>query len=308
MKKNIELYEENFKSFFQNLKEKDFENAKCIFCRKPSSEYEIFTKDSMRVVRCECGFIYNSRQPNQLSLGRFYKTSDAMKTWSVHKTTPEQIKKQTEKFELAASILEKKVDSVLDLGCGTGFFISLLSEKINKIGVDTHDESLNVAKKYGVEVILGDIYTLNEFSDNSFGAITLWGVLEHIKNPIEILRQVRVKLKPGGFVVICVPNVDSSIVRRFWKDCFTFCPQHLWYFSFNTLQLALRRTGFKLYDSYSIEPEERPVIKGMHGLHPYAEIPSYLEKQIMIPELIDKLKKNILMANQGYKIVTLARK
>ena len=181
MKKNIELYEENFKSFFQNLKEKDFENAKCIFCRKPSSEYEIFTKDSMRVVRCECGFIYNSRQPNQISLGKFYKSSDAMKTWSVHKTTPEQIKKQTEKFELAASILEKKVDSVLDLGCGTGFFLSLLSEKIKKIGVDTHEESLNVAKKNGVEVILGDIYTLNEFSDNSFGAITLWGVLEHIK-------------------------------------------------------------------------------------------------------------------------------
>jgi 2-polyprenyl-3-methyl-5-hydroxy-6-metoxy-1,4-benzoquinol methylase len=304
-------FETNVLDYFDELKDDSFEPSYCIFCKPSTFRHSIFQKRTMRVELCDCGFVYNNRQPKQEVLDDFYKKSDAMKTWSDLKTSPSQEKRQAEKFHLAVSFLRGAVESVCDIGCGTGYFLSKLPDTIERVGVDTHKESLDHAKKNGIDTYqmgIDEWFAKCKKDGKKFDAVTLWGVLEHVKNPIEVLENCHSILNRDGYIITCVPNVDSAVVRRFWKETFTFQPVHLWYFNHGTLLRAYEKAGFKYCDSWTIESEVKPLVRGLSGFGPYEPLPKWLEDKVMTKETLDKLHKEIILTSRGYKIVAIGRK
>lgn len=112
------------------------------------------------------------------------------------------------RYEFAVSYLKKGV-SLLDIGCGTGYGAAQLGKKgVNVIGIDHDKEAINYAKKrFGNQAIfkLG-IATNLKFSDDSFDTIVSFELIEHLKNPVLFLKEVKRVLKTSGRLILSTPN------------------------------------------------------------------------------------------------------
>lgn len=278
----------------------------CIFCG-PALNVLIFEKGPLQIRRCQCGLVYNATPPDNIALERFYDKSDALKQWSEIKGSFHEHKRQKNKFfTIVERIAENlSIKSVLDLGCGNGYFLKYLKSlrpDIKIKGIETNLSAINICRNNNIPVENSDIIDFLLNDTYRYDYITMWGVLEHVKDPLKVMRLVRKKLNYGGFVTACVPNVNSEVVQRLWKDCFTFCPQHLWYFSPATLNRLFYEVELKYRDHFTIESEVLPVIKHSYGLHPYSEIPSFLS-HLFTKEMVSLKEEQILSQDKGYKVI-----
>lgn len=106
----------------------------------------------------------------------------------------------------------KENDSIVDLGCGDGFYLYLLSNlpmSLKLTGFDHDKIVLNNAKKNlvnkKVKLILGDVQKL-PFRDNTLKKVILTEVLEHIADDKKALAEIFRIMKPNGVLLITVPN------------------------------------------------------------------------------------------------------
>jgi len=95
---------------------------------------------------------------------------------------------------------------ILDVGCSTGNFLIHCSK--GSCGVDADAESINVAKKRGLnaEVINIDIEKL-PYNDNEFDAVNFISTIEHLREPLNALLEIRRVLKPNGKLIIRAKNL-----------------------------------------------------------------------------------------------------
>lgn len=304
MSKLHEQYVNEVSNFFDNLSSDDFEEVSCIICKK-SKRLKLFQKKTLHVFRCECGHVYSGYQPSQKALDEFYSKSNAMTQWSNLKKTGIENLRQTKKYtKIVDFIKENDVKEVLDIGCGNGFFLEMLPKSIEKMGTDQNEVAVKVASGKGIKAYnfsIDEILNIMEENDHSYDVITVFGVLEHLKDPLWLMRKLKKHIKK--YLIAIVPNVDSAVVRQTWKDCFTFCPQHLHYFGLNSIYDLFRLAGYKEKAYWTIEPELLPILKASHGVGPYDEVPDWFMDSIYSTELHKMSEEALLKANQGYKIV-----
>jgi len=105
-------------------------------------------------------------------------------------------------------------DKILEIGCGDGFYLHLLSNlgvnNLNLTGVDIDENALESARKNlkgrGIELKKADVIKRLPFEDNSFDKIIMSEVCEHLLNDVKGLKEARRVLKKGGTLVVTVPN------------------------------------------------------------------------------------------------------
>ena len=108
----------------------------------------------------------------------------------------------------------KNKDKVLDLGCGDGYYLFLLSNlgiNVNLIGLDNYKPALASAKKNlkskKIRLIFSNASRL-PFKTNYFDKVVASEVLEHVSNDLKVVSEVRRVLKPGGIFVLSVPHAN----------------------------------------------------------------------------------------------------
>jgi SAM-dependent methyltransferase len=148
-------------------------------------------------------------------------------------------------------------ERILELGCGTGALMLLMQRGGNSVtGVDFDPEEVEIARSRGLrDVVAGDIMKYLGDSPESFDTVVALEVLEHLDNPLEFLRGAGALLRPGGALLLSVPNR-----KRHWSDNseeFDRPPHHLSRFDADSLEYLLRRAGYasvrvreQPYDSY----------------------------------------------------------
>ncbi|MCX8155618.1 MAG: class I SAM-dependent methyltransferase [Verrucomicrobiae bacterium] len=137
--------------------------------------------------------------------------------------------------------------SLLDVGCGDGRFLNEMKPRGWQVqGVEIDPQAVKIAReKYKLEVHLGDLKQAN-FSNDSFDAITLRHVVEHLPHPVDTLRECRRILKPGGHLVVVTPNTKSwghSLFKQHWLGLDQ--PRHLMIFSPASMALCAKQAGFE---------------------------------------------------------------
>src|SRR4051794_25080660 len=110
--------------------------------------------------------------------------------------------------------------TLLDVGCGAGRYLDLMRALgwSRVVGVDISAEAIAKARSLGLEAYAGDLQEIG-FPDNTFDAISASHTLEHVRDPLALLREIARVAKPGARVAIVVPNVrslGSRIFRRHW--------------------------------------------------------------------------------------------
>jgi hypothetical protein len=79
-----------------------------------------------------------------------------------------------------------------------------------------------------------------------FDAISMWDVLEHVRDPITFLAAAASLLKSQGYLALNVPNLDSLPARLLGRSWPLVLPEHLNYFNKKSLRLAVQKAGMRL--------------------------------------------------------------
>ena len=151
----------------------------------------------------------------------------------------------------ALSLFPLPPRTVLDVGCGTGMLAGLLTEAGYKVvGIDLSDVAVQKCRARGIEAYQQDLAETLQFSDNTFDCILMSEVIEHLVDPIQVLKELRRVLKINGVMVITTPN-SSFITRRFRyligkSSTETQNFSHLRFFSADFLKRVVTSAGFNV--------------------------------------------------------------
>lgn len=143
-----------------------------------------------------------------------------------------------------------KQGRILDVGCGSGFFLRALDPaRWERFGVETGGKAVSLARKaIGKQNVFEGTLLDAQLDASSFDVVTFWSSLEHSNEPRDNLVAARRVIRAGGTVIVQVPNVDSYQARAFKGDWFALdAPRHRYHFSHETLGTLLGRTGFSPY-------------------------------------------------------------
>jgi len=139
------------------------------------------------------------------------------------------------------SQFDLKNKSIVDVGCGDGYFVKCLNEQKSKaFGIEPSDVACNLAKKRGVKVIrdyVDDKFRLNKKVD----AFVTLEVFEHISNPKKLLKNVKKFLNVGAYGMVEVPSLVKALRDNRYYD---FFPDHVAYYSPTSLSYMLQLNGF----------------------------------------------------------------
>lgn len=236
------------------------ENSNCPLCAdgKPDRFLEavdfFLTKEKFILARCPaCGLILTQDPPGEENIGRYYESEEYVShddsgtglSHLIYRRVRSLMLKRKRKIVNKLTGLTK--GSVLDIGSGTGHFLS----EMNRSGWDTKGiEPNRKARDFSVTKLGLDVLPpeeLKEFPDSVFDCVTLWHVLEHFHDPFGYVSEIRRLLKPKGICIIALPNsssFDAEHYGNFWAAWDV--PRHLWHYNPHTFRLFAEKSGFKV--------------------------------------------------------------
>lgn len=193
------------------------------------------TEDEFKIVKCQnCGLVYLNPRPEVHELSQFYP--DSYRPY----------KKGVGDFQYRAPAQATK--RVLDVGCGSGNFLAALHREnptFSLEGLDFDPRACEVARAKGFPVFGGTLFEA-KYPDESFGEIYMSHYLEHVPDPVAVLREAKRILKKGGRVVARAPNFNSlsrMIFGEYWAPLEP--PRHFYQFTPKTIEAVARKAGFE---------------------------------------------------------------
>lgn len=168
-----------------------------------------------------------------------------------------------------AHFKDKPNISLFDIGCGYAQSLLYFREKgMNVAGLEPSPEGVAYAKEQGLDVYCGGIEQFSILEGRRFDVVTLLNVLEHLREPAQVLQQIRQELlNPGGVLILDVPNefndfqvvADAEYGLGQWWLC---PPNHINYFDVDSLQSLVKSCGYHVMESEASFPLELFLLMG----------------------------------------------
>lgn len=200
--------------------------------------------------------------PSLEALPKYYESEDYISHTDGKRSLFEKIYHLVKRNAIKGkvSLLNKEQNSkgkLLDIGCGTGdFLVEAKNQGWSILGFEPNSDAKQLAANKGVS-FTEDIFALPE---NTFDAVTMWHVLEHVPNLEEYIANLKRIVKPNGTIIIAVPNYksyDAKYYNRFWAAYDV--PRHLWHFSktsikrlFSDVDMELKKVKPMWFDSFYV--------------------------------------------------------
>lgn len=198
------------------------------------------------ITRCEsCRLVFVREQVTIPELIAYYGQSDGE---DFVYADPENVENLNHYFRKLRDLLEKTMPRgrILDIGCSAGYFLNVM-EGWERYGIEIPSMWADMARKtYGDHIHVGTLED-SDYPADFFDVITLQDTFDHLIDPLESLALCRRILKPGGRIVIKVHNIECLYARLSGRGFYAIIPpSHLFYYSRDTLKLALEKSGYAL--------------------------------------------------------------
>lgn len=201
----------------------------------------------------DCWLRFTQDVPGETAIGRYYQSEDYISHTETSKGMINRlyllVRKRTlrKKRRTVSEITGLQKGKILDLGSGTGAFLNeMVKNGWEAVGLEPSDEARTIAKQvYNIDLRNND--ELFSLAPNSFDAITLWHVLEHVHKLHSTMQQLKSLLKQNGRLIIAVPNytsIDAEIYKENWAAYDV--PRHLYHFSPQSMQMLVKKNGMKI--------------------------------------------------------------
>lgn len=212
------------------------------------------TREEFLICKCSaCNFAFTQDFPSEKIISKYYQSAEYVS----HTDTKRGIVNKL--YHLARSITLKyksklitknsnnRIGKLLDIGCGTGYFLN----KMKEMGwiVDGIEASASVREhvknQFGIKV--QDSASLFSKEEKSFDVVTMWHVLEHLEHLHQVMTSLHKMLKDDGVAFIALPNKDSYDACHYKHKWAAYdVPRHLWHFSPTDFKMLAEKYHFEL--------------------------------------------------------------
>ncbi len=199
-------------------------------------------------VQCrQCSFVFMSPRPTPDYLNAYYQSAPVYSYTSAKAEDYAAV--VADRARLIRRFTEQLPDAArsgiaVDLGAGNGNTVKALETLgYDAIGVELSDEARKAGDAlFHVRLQGGD---LSAFDPESLSLLTLFDVLEHMLDPVELLTQAYTRLRPGGGLIIGVPNFDAidRLLTGVRAKALIF-PEHVNQFRKGSLRQCVEKSGF----------------------------------------------------------------
>lgn len=206
------------------------------------------------IMECSaCSLRFSQDVPNANTITPYYKSENYISHTNTSKGLINRlyqlVRKRTlkQKRKLVEKITGKTNGQFLDVGSGTGAFVNEMKQQGWEVTGLEPDADARAAAKNMYNIELKEMDLFKHLPINSFDAITLWHVIEHVHDLTAYVQQLKQLLKEEGKLFIAVPNYtskDAAIYKEYWAAYDV--PRHLYHFSPNSMQLLMEKNGMKL--------------------------------------------------------------
>ncbi len=258
--------------------------------------------ETFLIIQCgNCGLRFTQDVPDAGSIGRYYQSDNYISHSNTNKGLVNRlyhlVRRQTlsDKYRLIASAARTRQGKLLDIGAGTGAFVGYMQERGWEVTGLEPDETARRVALTDHKAALLDMDSLFNLPSDSFDAITLWHVLEHVHDLHPYLERLKTLVRRSGRIFVAVPNYtcyDAAVYKAFWAAYDV--PRHLYHFSPDAMETLLEQHGLQLqysqpmwYDSIYISMLSDKYRGGGHGNNVRAVLTGLMSN---IKAFIDKSK------------------
>lgn len=210
---------------------------------------------------------------------------------------------------------------VLDVGCGSGdLLMSLHYKGIDCCGIEPSEDAVKVANERGVQAYCSTLeeWVAQEAHQSHYRAVTLVNVLEHVPDPVAMLRDIMTLLRPGGILVFRVPNdftklqtlAEDACEKKHW---WVAEPDHINYFKSESAKVACTQVGLEVVDTTADFPMELFLLMGINYIDtPELGRQAHLMRRRLEMRLPKEMRREIYHAlanlGMGRNILVTAKK
>lgn len=211
------------------------------------------SREKFRLNQCtRCNLIYTNPRPDTMGISKYYQSEEYISHSNTNKGLINKLYRSIREITRSGKIkrIEQLVPQrgkLLDYGCGTGEFLATAKSKgwVTE-GIEPEISAREQAlQNHGLNIKTPA--QIVEFQNDEFDVITLWHVLEHVHDLHDTLSQFHRILNKNGYLVIAVPNVESTDAqsyKEFWAAYDV--PRHLYHFSMDSLSQLMDSHHFSL--------------------------------------------------------------
>jgi 2-polyprenyl-3-methyl-5-hydroxy-6-metoxy-1,4-benzoquinol methylase len=212
------------------------------------------SKEQFEIFHCaNCQLRFTQDIPDKKTIGRYYQSEDYISHSDTAKGLVNRLYRiirdwaNVQKRKLVIKETGKKKGALLDVGSGTGYFAAAVKKAgWDVTGLEPDEGARSVASKQH-RLELRPVEDLFVLPVESFDAITLWHVLEHVHDLKTYLRKFKELLTGEGKLFIAVPNYssyDAAVYKEHWAAYDV--PRHLYHFTPHTMKMLMIELGLKI--------------------------------------------------------------
>lgn len=224
----------------------------CIVCSAGSfSKTENLTRDFKDlIVSCvKCKHLQIFPLPGKKSEKEFYEKDKQSRLILKNINVSDLIKRSRNDTQRRVNKILKNPEtekSILDIGTGYGFFLAALDENGCKAeGIEISSSRLKIAKTITKTKIYKKPIDKANTTSVRYDLITMFHVLEHVANPIDMCRNLKTYLKKSGKLIIEIPNANDHMLKKSTEyKKFYWQRAHVSYFSVKSVKSVLRTAGY----------------------------------------------------------------
>lgn len=237
--------------------------------------------EEYQIAECgNCQHRFTLNPPSEKNIGKYYKSD----TYISHSNTQKGLINQlyhivrkralVKKQVIICSDTQKSKGTILDIGCGIGAFLGKMKESgWETFGLEPDADARALAESlHGV--VPQPPEALFSLPQNTFDAVSMWHVLEHVHRLDEYLSQIYKILKTEGVFFVAVPNFrspDAENYQGFWAGYDV--PRHLHHFCPESMHTLMQKHGFYIdklrsmpYDAFYVSLLSEKYIHGKDRL------------------------------------------
>jgi 2-polyprenyl-3-methyl-5-hydroxy-6-metoxy-1,4-benzoquinol methylase len=259
--------------FFASLMANCITYPNCPACGSSSIQRVLVAKDytvsgkEFEIWECgKCTLRFTQHVPPAEEIGPYYQSESYISHTDTRKGLVNRLYHVVRgitlksKQRLIEKVTGKKSGQLLDVGAGTGAFLHHMRKQGWLVEGLEPDHSARTRAEQQYQLVLLPSDYLFKLEPASKDVITLWHVLEHVHRLQDYMEQLKKLLKPGGRLIIAVPNYTSGDAQQYGATWAAYdVPRHLYHFSPKAMKQLIQQHGLQLkairpmwFDSYYV--------------------------------------------------------